>query len=110
MKNGLEEIGKYEVVTANNGKVGFNLAIQEKPDLIITDVIMPEMNGEEMAKSLSQNPKTCDIPLIFLTATVDQQKLGMKRMAKLGGHNYIAKPISIAELDQCIEEVLGNGN
>jgi DNA-binding response OmpR family regulator len=86
----------YEVFQAENGRVGFEIALKKKPDLIISDILMPEMNGFEMFDKLQKNDETKNIPLIFLSAKGEQQDIsaGMK----LGAENYLTKPINVTDL------------
>jgi|TARA_B110000967_G_scaffold182760_1_gene200941 DNA-binding response OmpR family regulator len=86
----------YEVFQAENGRVGFEIALKKKPDLIISDILMPEMNGFEMFNKLQKNHETKNIPLIFLSAKGEQQDIsaGMK----LGAENYLTKPINVTDL------------
>jgi DNA-binding response OmpR family regulator len=86
----------YEVFQAENGRVGFEIALKKKPDLIISDILMPEMNGFEMFDKLQKNDETKNIPLIFLSAKGEQQDIsaGME----LGAENYLTKPINVTDL------------
>jgi len=85
----------YSVLTARNGKQALEQALHQ-PHLILLDVMMPELDGWEVVKRLKNNPKTTDIPIVFLTAKgsdVDEV-LGLE----LGADDYIVKPISIPKL------------
>jgi DNA-binding response OmpR family regulator len=86
----------YTVFQAENGRVGFEIALKKKPDLIISDILMPEMNGFEMFDKLQKNDETKNIPLIFLSAKGEQQDIsaGME----LGAENYLTKPINVTDL------------
>jgi signal transduction histidine kinase len=86
----------FNVITAENGYLGLQLAQTEIPDLIICDVMMPELNGYEFVKALRQNPKTAIIPLIFLTAK--SEKTDFRKCMELGADDYIIKPFSRTEL------------
>lgn len=90
------EINGYTVTTAFNGKEGLRLAREMNPDLIISDIVMPEMNGYELLSELRNDPETASVPLIFLTAKVDYKDLryGME----LGADDYIYKPFKAAQL------------
>ena len=82
----------YKVKAAMNGKVALKIAAKQKPDLILLDVMMPEMDGYEACRRLKEDAETASIPVIFVTAkseTADEQK-GFD----LGAVDYIAKPIS----------------
>lgn len=88
----LKEIlnSEYNIIEADNGKVGFEKAKYESPKLIISDILMPEMDGLEMCKMLSENPKTKFIPIIILSA-VDEKDTLIKAY-DLGIDSYINKP------------------
>lgn len=82
----------YRTLTACNGKQGLELAISKKPDLIVSDVMMPEMTGTEMCIQLKNNIDTCHIPIVLLTAlnTTEQNIEGLNR----GADDYITKPFN----------------
>jgi len=88
---------KYTILTASNGEQGLELASINIPDLIITDVAMPRMDGFELCSQLKQAPATCHIPIIILTKESDHDSKmnGMKH----GADEYIPKPFSIEYLD-----------
>lgn len=83
----------YTVKAANNGESALRIALSDRPpDLILLDVMMPSMDGYEVCRQIKAHPKTCDIPVIFLTArsSVEDEKFGLD----LGAVDYITKPIS----------------
>jgi diguanylate cyclase (GGDEF)-like protein len=84
----------YEISFATSGKKALELALQENPDLILLDVIMPEMNGYEVCKELKCNPNTLQIPIIFVTAHSDTSE--EIRGLEIGAADYISKPFSPA--------------
>ena len=94
-------ISNYEVFTAENGVVGVEKAISKIPDLILCDVMMPELDGFGVLHILSKRPKTSDIPFIFLTAKAEKSdfRVGMN----LGADDYITKPFNHVELLEAIE-------
>jgi len=102
LKYNLQKEG-YNVLTARNGKDALSQA-QQRPDLIILDVMMPEMDGFEVVKQLKRDNKTAHIPVIFLTAkgTEIDEVLGLE----LGADDYIVKPISIPKLLARVKNVL----
>lgn len=84
----------YKVKAALNGELGLKIAcILPKPDLILLDVMMPKMDGNEVCRRLKANPVTCDIPVIFVTAKaeMEDEKFGLE----LGAVDYITKPVSL---------------
>ena len=94
------ELENFEATTAKNGFVGLQLAIEKLPDLIICDVMMPELDGYGVLKALQQNPATAAIPFIFLTAKVEHQDL--RQGMNLGADDYLTKPFTPDELRQVI--------
>jgi len=106
VKANLENTGKFEVLTATSGKEGIKLACDKKPDLILLDLIMPEMPGDEVAQKLRDKSETKKIPLIFLTALITENEARTESMANIGGNNFIAKPVTTKELIANIKEML----
>lgn len=104
----LLEIENYEVVSAENGLLGALWAQEHIPDLIICDVMMPEVNGYEVLNSLRQEPMTATIPFIFLTAMAD--KADMRHGMELGADDYLTKPFTRAELMGAIASRLAKHN
>jgi len=86
----------YEVFQAENGLIGFEIALKEDPDLIVSDILMPELNGFEMFEKLQKNNKTVSIPLIFLSAKAEKEdiRIGMN----LGADDYLTKPTNVDDL------------
>jgi len=94
------ELDGYDVVSAENGKIGVRQAATEVPDLILCDVMMPELDGFGVLKILSNNPKTKNIPFIFLTAKSERQDF--RKGMGLGADDYIVKPFDDTELLEAI--------
>ncbi len=88
----------YEISFANNGLRALKIAEKLKPDLILLDIMMPEMDGIETCKHLKNNPSTKDIPVIFLTAK--SQSEDIIRGLNCGAVDYVTKPFNNAELLQ----------
>ncbi|NJM28064.1 MAG: response regulator, partial [Pseudanabaena sp. RU_4_16] len=86
----------FEVIGAENGAVGVELALKHLPNLIICDVMMPELNGYETLTTLRREPSTATIPFVFLTAKAD--KVDMRQGMQLGADDYLTKPFTIEEL------------
>ncbi len=95
---------KFVVTTASNGKEGVAIALDQKPDLILCDVMMPGMDGYEVLDVLRQNPKTRTIPFIFLTAKDTREEV--RRGMHLGADDYITKPFSRHDLIETIQSQL----
>jgi CRP/FNR family transcriptional regulator, polysaccharide utilization system transcription regulator len=94
-------LAKYSVITAFNGKVGVTMAQENKPDLIICDVMMPELDGFGVLHLLRKEKSTADIPFIFLTAKDEKQEL--RKGMNLGADDYITKPFDGLELLNAVE-------
>jgi diguanylate cyclase (GGDEF)-like protein len=95
----------FEVVRAENGKEGIEIAEQEQPGLIILDALMPVMNGFEACEKLKNNTKTREIPVIFLSANytkLEHQQRGLE----LGADDYILKPFNAQELISKVNSLL----
>lgn len=95
------ELSGYEVFSAENGKLGVQSALDKMPDLIICDVMMPVLDGFGALKILHKNPKTTNIPFIFLTAKVEKDDF--RKGMNLGADDYITKPFTDIELLEAIE-------
>jgi len=95
---------KYQVIEAMDGSEGLNKAIDTKPDLIITDIMMPVMDGFEMAQKLKENMGTFNTPVIMLTAK--DQGVDREKGLSLGVAAYIVKLFDLEELVATVKEVL----
>ena len=94
---------KYQIISATSGKKCLKLLEKEIPDIIILDIMMPEMNGWEVIEKLKIHPSYQNIPVIILTARTD----GFARDAgKLMADDFIAKPIDIEELKIRVDRVV----
>jgi twitching motility two-component system response regulator PilH len=103
MRRTVEKLG-HQVVTAEDGAAGVETAKRELPDLILMDVVMPNLNGFQATRTISKDPKTSHIPIILVT-TKDQDTdrvWGLRQGAKA----YVTKPIDEAELTRAINEYL----
>lgn len=96
----LLEAENFETIQAENGKVGIEKAIAEIPDLILCDMMMPEMDGYGVLTTLREEPTTAVIPLIFLTAKAS--KSDIRQGMDLGADDYLTKPFTRAELFSAI--------
>ncbi len=95
----------FEVITANNGEIAVEKAIQEKPDLIVLDIMMPVLDGYETCRRLKREPETKHIPVILLTAKGrdSDKRLGFE----VGAIDYVVKPFSPNRLIGRVEEIIG---
>lgn len=91
----------YKTLTAENGKKGVEITIREKPDLIVCDIMMPELDGYGVLHLLRKNPDTINIPLIFLTAKAERTDL--RKGMEMGADDYVTKPFEEIELLNAIE-------
>jgi DNA-binding response OmpR family regulator len=95
------DLAGYAVVTAPNGKIGVDLAQKEQPDLIICDIMMPELDGYGVLHILNKKDDTAGIPFIFLTAKTE--KTDIRKGMNLGADDYLTKPFDDTDLLNAIE-------
>lgn len=100
----LERSG-YEVVTAENGDDALRLALERRPDLAVLDVMMPGLNGYEVTRRLRADEETRRIPIILLTARV--QEADVAQGFEAGADDYLTKPFSPQELRARVQAILG---
>jgi two-component system cell cycle response regulator DivK len=98
------EIEGYEVIAAENGKEGLSKAFNNSPDIIITDINLPDIDGYEITDTLKKDKKTAHIPIIAMTANV--MKKDRESIFQAGCDGFISKPIDIDELPGQIENFL----
>lgn len=91
----------YEPVAAANGRLGIEAARREKPDLVLCDVMMPELDGYGVLQALQQDTSLARIPFIFLTAKGEKDDL--RSGMNLGADDYLTKPVANADLVHAIE-------
>lgn len=94
----------YEVIIARNGDECVALAQQEKPDLILMDVVMPLKNGYDACEEIKKNPKTSRIPIILVTALNQKENVTIGK--HLGARDYIMKPFNVNSLLLKIRDVI----
>jgi len=87
---------KYEIMAALDGEFALEIANDDLPDLILLDIIMPQMDGYDVCKRLKENPVTKDIPVIFITAKSDEESI--EKAYDVGGIDYVTKPFKPKEL------------
>ena len=105
MKLVLEKTGLYEVCQENKGKQAAAVARAFNPDLVLLDVVMPDMDGGDVAISIREDPRLKNVPIVFLTALVGETEM-RKGPVKRAGFRFLGKLASDAELFKCIEENL----
>lgn len=91
----------YATLEAHNGKEGVALAQTEKPDLVVCDITMPEMNGHRVLQALREQPATAHVPFIFLTGWGEREDL--RAGMNLGADDYLVKPVEPAELIAAVQ-------
>ena len=107
LKLTLERGGAYEVREENAGTMALAAARDFRPDLIILDVMMPDVSGGEVAAGLRQDRQLRTVPVVFLTAAVKKEELGGPA-GRIGGRHYVAKPLNTREIIAVIERILGD--
>ena len=103
LKLTLEKTGQYIVQEENDGTKAWLAAREFKPDLIFLDVVMPKIDGGDVAKQITSDPLLQHVPIIFLTAIVAEKEGGHL----IGGFPFISKPVSLQAITECIAKHLG---
>src|SRR5688572_19717046 len=102
------ELADYTVLQANNGRVGVDMAIKHLPDVILCDVMMPELDGFGVLHLLGKNKDAAAIPFIFLTAKTERSD--MRKGMEMGADDYLTKPFDEVELFNAIDSRLKKRN
>lgn len=100
--------GGHQVTLASSGKEGLEKAIAEQPDLILLDVMMPEMDGHETCKALKANAVTAQIPVVFLSARAQQAEI--QKGKELGAIGYLVKPFDPLTLSSQLGAILAEAD
>lgn len=95
------ELAGYKTITAENGKIGVEKALKEKPDIIVCDIMMPELDGYGVLHLLRKNEETQSVPFIFLTAKTE--RTDFRKGMEMGADDYVTKPFEEIELLNAIE-------
>ena len=104
VKTGLESVSSdYEIIGAQGGKECLELLKKQAPDLILLDIMMPNMDGWDVCAKIKSNKKTENIPIAFLTAKTDPISKGIGRLAS---SDYIEKPFNVKDLKKRIDTLL----
>ena len=98
----------YTVLGVNSGRRLLELAVEAQPDMIILDLMLPQMGGWELLASLKSNPLLHQIPVLILTATADPEEV--ERARRMGAADYLVKPISANELVRRVRRILESGS
>ena len=99
------EMEGYRVITASDGVEGLDRARSERPDIVILDVMMPKMNGLEVASALKGDPATSSIPIILLSAKAQEADVQAGRQT--GAEDYVTKPFDPLELLERVARLVG---
>jgi CheY-like chemotaxis protein len=106
LRRNLEATGKYEVKEENSGVQAYDSAKQFQPDMILLDVMMPDMDGGAVAAQIQDDENLKHIPIVFLTAIVQKEE-AEDTGSNIGGRTFLAKPVKLDDLITCIEKELG---
>ena len=102
LKLTLEKSGNYEVLEENDGTKAWLKAREFKPDIIFLDIVMPKIDGGDVAQQLRSDPMLAKVPIIFLTAIVSRSE----SKQDIGGFPFLSKPVSLDAVTRCITEHL----
>ncbi len=97
----------HQTILASNGREGIEIARQEQPDAAIVDVMMPEISGYEVCRTLREDPRTMDIPLLILTAL--SQREHREQAHDAGADDFVTKPVTRDDLTRHVEDLLRTG-
>src|SRR5437868_6245038 len=103
MKLTLERSGDYVVREENEGTKAWLLAREFKPDIIFLDIVMPKIDGGDVAQQIRSDPMFAKVPIVFLTAIVSEKEGGQE----IGGFPFLAKPVSLDAIVKSIAEHIG---
>ena len=105
LKRFLEGTDKYVVREENDAVAALSAAEEFQPHLILLDVLMPDMDGSELANCLRANPKLRAVPIVFLTAKVSKEEVELCG-GRIGKYPVLAKPIVLTEVADCLNQLL----
>ncbi len=105
LRRNLEATGKYEVKEENSGAQAYATAQQFQPDMVLLDVMMPDMDGGEVAAQIQDDENLKHVPIVFLTAIIQKEE-AEDTGSNIGGRTFIAKPVKLDDLITCIEDKL----
>jgi CheY-like chemotaxis protein len=106
VKGNLERTGLFHVTATTKARDGLTFARQKRPDLILLDICMPDMSGDEVAEAIREQPETDGIPIIFLTAVLTKKETSGEILKEIGGQKFLAKPVTTKELVAAINAVV----
>ena len=103
VKKNLEQTGEFEVYIATNGDDGIRSARNIKPDLILLDIIMPDMDGTDVASLIKNDKSIKNTPIVFLSAIVREEEAS-SQPSLTRGYSLLAKTVTVGELIACIKK------
>lgn len=106
LRRNLEGTGRFEVRTENSGTAVLAAAREFHPDFVLLDVMMPGMDGGDVAAQLKDDSALAKVPVVFLTAIVKKEETAPTG-SSIGGCEYLAKPVKMEDLIACIEKHIG---
>ncbi|HTQ51178.1 MAG TPA: response regulator [Candidatus Acidoferrales bacterium] len=106
LKRNLEATERFVVRTENSSAAALAAAREFQPDLILLDVMMPGVDGGEVAAQLKEDKQLCQTPIVFLSAIVKKDETAPTG-SNIGGATFLAKPVKLEDLITCIENQLG---
>ena len=107
LRRNLEATGKYEVREENSGAHAYETAREFQPDMIMLDVMMPDMDGGDVAAKIQDDESLKHIPIVFLTAILKKEEVAESTGSTIGGRTFLVKPVKVDDLIACIENHLG---
>jgi CheY-like chemotaxis protein len=106
VRQALEATGLYLIKEENRSLRALHAARHFRPDLILLDVIMPELDGRDVAEQIHADPALQDVPIVFVTNLASKEEIGS--FGFFGGYSFLAKPFRISDLVNCVKEMLGD--
>lgn len=106
VRQNLMQNGMFDVIVATNGAKGIKMAKNEKPDIILLDLFMPDIPGEDVADALKENSFTAKIPILFVTALATNSDIIDDTENKIGNNYILPKPIRTKKLIETIMKIL----
>jgi two-component system, OmpR family, response regulator len=103
LKLTLEKTGNFQVLEENDGTNAWLQAREFKPDIIFLDIVMPKIDGGDVAQQIRSDPLLAQVPIVFLTAIVSRSETKQD----IGGFPFLAKPVSLEAIKHCIAEHTG---
>ena len=107
VKKNLMQSGMFDVIIATNGAEGIKMAESEKPDIILLDLFMPDMPGEDVAAALEEKASTAKIPILYVTALATNEDVIEGKENKIGNNYILPKPVRTKKLIETIVKILG---